>query len=33
MQMAVYGGWPTAVEGMRIAKQVFEARDVRESAD
>ena len=32
MQMAVYGGWPTAVEGMRIAKQVFEARDAREPA-
>lgn len=26
MHMAVYGGWPTAVEGMRIAKQVFDAR-------
>jgi len=27
MHMAVYGGWPVAVEGMRTAKQVFEARD------
>jgi 4-carboxymuconolactone decarboxylase len=32
MHMAVYGGWPTAVEGMRIAKQVFEARDARSPA-
>lgn len=27
MHMAVYGGWPVAVEGMRVAKNVFEARD------
>ncbi|MBJ18107.1 MAG: carboxymuconolactone decarboxylase family protein [bacterium] len=27
MHMAVYGGWPVAVEGMRAAKKVFEARD------
>lgn len=27
MHMAVYGGWPVAVEGMRTAKQVFESRD------
>lgn len=27
MHMAVYGGWPVAVEGMRSAKQVFEKRD------
>ena len=27
MHMAVYAGWPTAVEGMRTAKRVFEARD------
>jgi 4-carboxymuconolactone decarboxylase len=27
MHMAVYGGWPVAVEGMRTAKKVFEARD------
>jgi 4-carboxymuconolactone decarboxylase len=27
MHMAVYGGWPVAVEGMRTAKRVFEARD------
>jgi len=26
MHMAVYGGWPVAVEGMRSAKKVFEAR-------
>jgi len=27
MHMAVYGGWPVAVEGMRTAKRVFEAQD------
>ncbi len=27
MHMAVYGGWPVAVEGMRTARKVFEARD------
>ena len=27
MHMAVYGGWPVAVEGMRTAKKVFAARD------
>ena len=27
MHMAAYGGWPVAVEGMRTAKKVFEARD------
>ena len=27
MHMAVYGGFPVAVEGMRIAKGVFESRD------
>ncbi len=27
MHMAVYGGWPVAVEGMRTAKVVFAARD------
>lgn len=27
MHMAIYGGFPVAVEGMRIAKEVFEARD------
>ena len=26
MHMAVYGGFPVAVEGMRITKEVFEAR-------
>ncbi len=32
MHMAVYGGWPTAVEGMRVAKRVFEARDASPAA-
>lgn len=27
MHMAVYGGWPVAVEGMRTAKRVFEGID------
>jgi len=27
MHMAVYGGWPVAVEGMRTAKKVFEGRE------
>jgi len=27
MHMAVYGGWPVAVEGMRTAKAVFASRD------
>jgi 4-carboxymuconolactone decarboxylase len=27
MHMAIYGGFPIAVEGMRIAKEVFDARD------
>ena len=27
MQMAIYGGWPVAVEGMRTAKTVFASRD------
>jgi len=26
MQMAIYGGFPVAVEGMRIAREVFDAR-------
>ena len=26
MHMAIYGGFPVAVEGMRVAKEVFEAR-------
>lgn len=30
MHMAVYGGWPTAVEGMRAAKQVFAKRDAQD---
>lgn len=29
MHMAIYGGFPVAVEGMGIAKQVFEARDTK----
>ncbi len=31
MHMAVYGGFPVAVEGMHIAKEVFEKRDKRKS--
>jgi len=27
MHMAIYGGFPVAVEGMRIAREVFDARD------
>jgi 4-carboxymuconolactone decarboxylase len=27
MQMAVYGGFPVAVEAMRIAREVFDERD------
>lgn len=27
MHMAVYGGWPVAVEGMRTAREVFAARE------
>ena len=27
MHMAIYGGFPVAVEGMRIAKEVFETRE------
>ena len=27
MQMAIYGGFPVAVEAMRIAREVFDARD------
>jgi len=32
MHMAVYGGWPVAVEGMRSAKQIFAARDAKAPA-
>jgi 4-carboxymuconolactone decarboxylase len=32
MHMAVYGGFPVAVEGMRIAREVFDAADVKASA-
>ena len=27
MPLAIYGGFPTSVEGMHIAKEVFDARD------
>lgn len=27
MHMAIYGGWPVAVEGMRTAREVFGKRD------
>jgi len=27
MHMAIYGGFPVAVEGMRIAKEVFDSKD------
>jgi 4-carboxymuconolactone decarboxylase len=27
MHMAIYGGFPVAVEGMRMAKEVFESRE------
>ncbi len=27
MHLAIYGGFPTSVEGMHIAKEVFDARD------
>ena len=27
MHMAIYGGFPVAVEGMSIAKEVFDRRD------
>jgi len=30
MHMAIYGGFPVAVEGMRIAREVFDARDAAE---
>jgi 4-carboxymuconolactone decarboxylase len=30
MHMAIYGGFPVAVEGMRIAREVFDARDRKE---
>ena len=29
MHMAIYGGFPVAVEGMRIAREVFDERDAR----
>ncbi len=32
MHMAIYGGFPVAVEGMRIAREVFDARDRREGS-
>jgi alkylhydroperoxidase/carboxymuconolactone decarboxylase family protein YurZ len=27
MHMAIYGGFPVAVEGMRIAREVFDEHD------
>jgi 4-carboxymuconolactone decarboxylase len=30
MHMAIYGGFPVAVEGMRIAREVFDERDADE---
>lgn len=30
MHMAIYGGFPVAVEGMRIAREVFDALDAAE---
>lgn len=30
MHMAIYGGFPVGVEGMAIAREVFDARDARE---
>ena len=29
MHMAIYGGFPVAVEGMRIAREVFDALDAK----
>lgn len=29
MHMAIYGGFPVAVEGMAIANEVFDSRDAR----
>ncbi len=31
MHMAIYGGFPVAVDGMRIAAQVFEEEDAKKS--
>jgi len=33
MHLAIYGGFPTSVEGMHIAKEVFDARDQAEDSD
>lgn len=33
MHMAVYGGFPVAVEGMRIAKEIFDGRSTASSDD
>ena len=30
MHMAIYGGFPVAVEGMRIAREVFDEVDAAE---
>jgi len=32
MHMAIYGGFPIAVEGMRIAREVFDAIDAKKKA-
>ena len=32
MQMAIYGGFPVAVEAMRIAREVFDERDAASSS-
>ena len=31
MHMAIYGGFPVAVEGMQVATEVFAKRDAREA--
>ena len=33
MHMAIYGGFPVAVEGMNVAKEVFAKRDKRTNKD
>jgi 4-carboxymuconolactone decarboxylase len=33
MHMAIYGGFPVAVEGMAVAKEVFEERDAAPMKD
>ena len=31
LHLAIYGGFPTSVEGMHVAKEVFDARDEAEN--